>query len=123
MLVIPALLSFSVFFFNAPPTPELYPLSLHDALPISTQTRLGPRHDPVGAVHQSNRVGCDGRRTAVAGLWRLRHLRNVRRVVPHARIEQEAVGERRLPVGRGDEIREWRVRRGFGRHLELVAAL
>src|SRR5438045_8381858 len=80
MLVIPALLSFSVFFFNAPPTPELYPLSLHDALPISTQTRLGPRHDPVGAVHQSNRVGCDGRRTAVAGLWRLRQDRKSTRL-------------------------------------------
>src|SRR5438445_5450553 len=24
------------FFFNAPPTPEIYTLSLHDALPIST---------------------------------------------------------------------------------------
>src|SRR5690349_25079367 len=26
--------SFSSFFFNAPPTPEIYTLSLHDALPI-----------------------------------------------------------------------------------------
>src|SRR5439155_24839432 len=28
--------SFSVFFFNDPPTTEIYTLSLHDALPIST---------------------------------------------------------------------------------------
>src|SRR5437764_11663184 len=27
--------SFPLFFFNAPPTPEIYTLSLHDALPIS----------------------------------------------------------------------------------------
>src|SRR5436190_23781724 len=28
--------SFSSFFFNAPPTTEIYTLSLHDALPISS---------------------------------------------------------------------------------------
>src|SRR5262249_62114619 len=32
------LLSFFLFFFfNDPPTPEIYPLSLHDALPISSR--------------------------------------------------------------------------------------
>src|SRR5439155_27233880 len=29
-------LSFTIFFFNDPPTPEIYPLSLHEALPICT---------------------------------------------------------------------------------------
>src|SRR5205085_11897847 len=33
-------LPFSLFFlFNAPPPPEIYTLSLHDALPISTELR------------------------------------------------------------------------------------
>src|SRR5438876_3987175 len=34
-----------LFFFNYPPPPELYTLSLHDALPISTRSgsRPGPR--------------------------------------------------------------------------------
>src|SRR5438046_10613116 len=35
------------FFFNAPPTTEIYPLSLHDALPIfctaCSRARLSPR--------------------------------------------------------------------------------
>src|SRR3712207_7121226 len=31
------------FFFNDTATPEIYTLSLHDALPISSR-RLGPRH-------------------------------------------------------------------------------
>src|SRR4051794_41831877 len=30
---------FSFFFFKATPTPEIYPLSLHDALPIWPPTR------------------------------------------------------------------------------------
>src|ERR1019366_10714943 len=29
-----------LFFFNDPPTPEIYPLSLHDALPILAMTLL-----------------------------------------------------------------------------------
>src|SRR5438034_2597255 len=32
--------SYSSFFFNAPATPEIYSLSLHDALPISNQVPL-----------------------------------------------------------------------------------
>src|SRR2546425_8163463 len=28
------------FFFNDPPTPEIYPLSLHDALPISSRPSM-----------------------------------------------------------------------------------
>src|SRR5262249_61419325 len=35
------------FFFTHPPPPEIYPLSLHDALPISAELRLGGRgHAP-----------------------------------------------------------------------------
>src|SRR5258708_25671776 len=33
-LLVPPNLPFFLFFFNDPPTPEIYPLSLHDALPI-----------------------------------------------------------------------------------------
>src|SRR5436305_14141542 len=32
--------SFLVFFFNPPPTTEIYTLSLHDALPISTRLEM-----------------------------------------------------------------------------------
>src|SRR4051795_7251917 len=31
------------FFFNDTPPPEIYPLSLHDALPISSRRRPAPR--------------------------------------------------------------------------------
>src|SRR5439155_26322173 len=34
------------FFFNSPPTTELYTLSLHDALPIYTAPRPPPRSPP-----------------------------------------------------------------------------
>src|SRR5207249_12303553 len=41
------LLTFPFFFFNAPATTELYTLSLHDALPISTRRlRLIRRRQP-----------------------------------------------------------------------------
>src|SRR5207302_8769618 len=33
-----------VFFFNDPPAPEIYTLSLHDALPISPSTSAFPQH-------------------------------------------------------------------------------
>src|SRR5687768_17708466 len=46
-----------LFFFNAPPTTEIYTLSLHDALPICRRTR-GERQreqdsDEVGTSHRS----------------------------------------------------------------------
>src|SRR5262249_62305201 len=54
--VLPSLLSHlspSPFFFHPPPTPETYPLSLHDALPIcrrnaphSRESRRGSRRVP-----------------------------------------------------------------------------
>src|SRR5207248_10440888 len=34
----------SVFFFTPPPTPDIYPLSLHDALPICLGARVQPRY-------------------------------------------------------------------------------
>src|SRR2546430_6107060 len=37
------LLTFFFFFFNATATPEIYPLPLHDALPISRPGRHPPR--------------------------------------------------------------------------------
>src|SRR3712207_7952134 len=36
------------FFLNDPPTTEIYPLSLHDALPISRRLRRGLGADPAG---------------------------------------------------------------------------
>src|SRR5207253_10850851 len=37
----PHLLIFTLFFFNDPPTTEIYTLSLHDALPISNELPAG----------------------------------------------------------------------------------
>src|SRR5687768_17757150 len=37
----------SFFFFNDPPTTEIYTLSLHDALPISTPARPSPGPRPI----------------------------------------------------------------------------
>src|SRR5207249_12298563 len=50
-------LSYILFFFNATPPPEIYPLSLHDALPIS-----GPAHTVIYscAVSNSRGSGCFG---------------------------------------------------------------
>src|SRR5205823_11946021 len=53
---------FSLFFFNAPPPPEIYTLSLHDALPISSRAAAtsdfwgpGPRPGGAGAGPASSR--------------------------------------------------------------------
>src|SRR5690348_18205186 len=48
--------SFVVFFFNDPPTPEIYTLSLHDALPILEGL---PIH-VFGLHHQRQRGGGSG---------------------------------------------------------------
>src|SRR3989338_6765380 len=39
-------ISYAVFFFNDPATPEIYTLSLHDALPISRGLRSWPPRRP-----------------------------------------------------------------------------
>src|SRR5205823_11308417 len=50
-LVSPGLLSLWLFYFNDPSTPALYPLSLHDALPICHGDR-GHVAARGGAVHE-----------------------------------------------------------------------
>src|SRR5690348_18204507 len=40
----------SVFFFNAPATTEIYTLSLHDALPISTSHTVLSQPSPSGSI-------------------------------------------------------------------------
>src|ERR1017187_4609074 len=42
-----------LFFFNDPATPEIYTLSLHDALPIS-QPRAGAIRNPSGRPHRAD---------------------------------------------------------------------
>src|SRR5437763_13267825 len=49
--------SFSFFFFTAPPTPEIYTLSLHDALPISG---AAVRHVPGHRCHRRDLMLCPG---------------------------------------------------------------
>src|SRR5439155_3515640 len=46
--VLPYHLSFFLFFFNHPPTTEIYTLSLHDALPISSLRACRPA-SPTGS--------------------------------------------------------------------------
>src|SRR5262249_62104810 len=41
---------FILFFFNAPPPPQIHPLSLHDALPIYLHLPIVPGHEIVGIV-------------------------------------------------------------------------
>src|SRR2546425_10654377 len=63
---------FPFFFFNDPATPEFYPLSLHDALPISRAHpgrlerwrggRRGERLRPAGARHGRRRLDSHPRR-------------------------------------------------------------
>src|SRR5258708_32104280 len=43
-------ISFLFFFFNDPPTPEISPLPLHDALPIS-RSRRRPGAEPLRLAH------------------------------------------------------------------------
>src|SRR5690349_25166700 len=47
MLFVYVLLCFSIFFFNDPPTTEIYTLSLHDALPICQRGHPGECGPPV----------------------------------------------------------------------------
>src|SRR5690606_41762120 len=45
------------FFFNDTPTPEIYTLSLHDALPI--YRRRGRRHSPWSSLATASKIGLD----------------------------------------------------------------
>src|SRR2546421_5635700 len=60
---------FLFFFFNDTATTEIYTLSLHDALPISSRTRLG-------TWFSRNRGGCEraarskARRSTTSSRWR-----------------------------------------------------
>src|SRR6266700_8163439 len=54
------------FFFNDPATPEIYTLSLHDALPISAR----PIHRRFFAFGASQRTPC-ARLNRPAGLWKV----------------------------------------------------
>src|SRR5439155_19962111 len=53
----------SIFFFTAPATPEIYTLSLHDALPISTRLGDQQRHSRLVAGRDDKNPrsagGCD----------------------------------------------------------------
>src|SRR5438552_14896464 len=65
-----------LFFFNVPPTTEIYTLSLHDALPISSRTRAsGSSGGP------SSASGTPSARWALAGEkrsrpWKVRETRS-----------------------------------------------
>src|SRR5437868_7567359 len=52
------------FFFTHPPTPDTYPLSLHDALPISHRGQLGD-HVRRQRIERSFSRDCHGRQGAV----------------------------------------------------------
>src|SRR2546422_352356 len=77
------------FFFNDTATPEIYPLSLHDALPISPalERRLGAQHD----LHQASGGG-----ERLDGGWR--------RLPRRRRAARFTAGARGRPVQLGCEI-------------------
>src|SRR2546430_8993916 len=64
--------SFFFFFFNDTATTEIYTLSLHDALPISTQRRPAPHHRGSaaragGGARAADRARAGGRRGRARG--------------------------------------------------------
>src|SRR5207249_10102154 len=67
-LYLPCPSHFSFFFFNAPPTPALYTLSLHDALPISD----------AGAAEQPGRIELPGPCPHIAGVVERGHIEHLR---------------------------------------------
>src|SRR4051812_45246265 len=63
-------ISYAAFFFNDPATPEIYPLSLHDALPIFAVTlhvarTLGAGYATAGIVMAATTIGM-----TLGGPWR-----------------------------------------------------
>src|SRR5205809_3682317 len=48
---------FCFFFFLAPATPEIYTLSLHDALPICEEIRFGAQRENSGRLSDADRGG------------------------------------------------------------------
>src|SRR5258706_5044543 len=57
-------MSFSFFFFNDTATTEIYPLSLHDALPISGSGNFGRKNSPALFRHGWNLQRRRGERRA-----------------------------------------------------------
>src|SRR5438034_7123231 len=53
------------FFFNATAPPEIYTLSLHDALPISLQSRRARRQKPTAST-RFWRPGCESVRSSLS---------------------------------------------------------
>src|SRR5437899_12997971 len=77
------LLSALFFFFNATATPEIYTLSLHDALPISAcreappaPRRVGRRHPgaPPEVLQRAAYAACERSEEHTSELQSLRHL-------------------------------------------------
>src|SRR2546430_8475616 len=66
------MLAFFFFFFNDTATTEIYTLSLHDALPISTSERLARVPDPRGVIDVSpytTSTSSNGTPSASAAIW------------------------------------------------------
>src|SRR2546427_2574122 len=63
---------FFFFFFNDPPTPEISPLPLHDALPFSLRALYGPLDEARG--HFRRYVPAELSEKLCAAGFRLRHI-------------------------------------------------
>src|SRR5699024_12374554 len=95
--------AFFFFFFTLSATPEIYTLSLHDALPISGRgihRRLPPVLPRRLAAHRAHGGETEGSRPAAAGPVRARHDRAVRRGRTRIRRPRRRRGRRRC-VGFG----------------------
>src|SRR5205085_10579491 len=78
-------LTYVLFFFSDPPTPELSTLSLHDALPICFDAE-NPRERRNKKIHSEVGVDCCTNLIERVGIWRPRrsehiHARHVVRIV------------------------------------------
>src|SRR5256884_6461131 len=87
--------NFFFFFFNDTATTEIYTLSLHDALPISSRRRgapAAPRGARRAACGALTPRGCDRCRTSCATQLHGKALRMVE-IGPARRVLQRPVGE------------------------------
>src|SRR5207244_7480436 len=78
--------SFFYFFFPVPSTPEIYTLSLHDALPISLDTPASPVLHPksLAACAPARSLGCESAPESRAGDRKSTRLNSSHQIISYA---------------------------------------
>src|SRR5205814_8458955 len=102
-------------FINAPPTPETYPLSLHDALPIFQRAH---RRFAEVALHLPDHEECR------AHVLTLEHAQQLRRVWPRAIVEcQRQLARRAAAFPHERRVRDRKSTRLNSSHLGISYAV